>query len=276
MGVPAVVVGGHVAGDHHHGDAIEGGVGDAGGRVGETRTEVAENDRGPSSDTRVPVGGMRGDLFVPHVDELDLAVGHGGEDRDVGVSAETEDVADAAPFQIVDELFSSGWVTSAHCGTPDACAPAGGDDVAASGGTARWSGPRYEWLIGSTRRIGVIVWRSSLAWARIPASREAMNKALPRSLGNPTSLRIAAITPSMLIGIGLPIARVSAASSAAAAARWSPATSASRATDRSRVEPGVAALVLAVAEAGYPLAVRPPVGDQIVGSDGQRTAARGS
>ena len=60
-----------------------------------------------------------------------------------------------------------------------------------------------------------------------------MNKALPRSLGNPTSLRIAAITPSMLIGIGLPIARVSAASSAAAAARWSPATSASRATDRS-------------------------------------------
>ena len=87
VGVPAVVVGGHVTGDHHHGDAIEGGVRDAGGRVGEPRAQVAEHDRGPSSDPRVPIGGVGGDLFMPHVDELELAVGHGGEDRDVGVSA---------------------------------------------------------------------------------------------------------------------------------------------------------------------------------------------
>ena len=138
VGVPAVVVGGHVAGDHHHGDAIERGIGDAGGRVGETRTEVAENDRGPTGDTRVAVGSVRGDLFVPHVDELDRAVGHGGENGDVGVSAQSEDVADAAPFQIADELFSSGWMTSAHCGTPTW--PCGGTDRVV--GSARWSGPR--------------------------------------------------------------------------------------------------------------------------------------
>ena len=42
------------------------------------------------------------------------------------------------------------------------------------------------------------------------------------------------------------------------------------------VEPGVAALVLAVAEAWYPLAVRPPVSDQIVGRGGLGTAPRRS
>ena len=114
VGVPAEVVRGHVAGDDHHRDAIEGGVGHAGGGVGEAGAEVAENDRGPSGDPRVAIGGVRGDLFVPHVDELDAAVGHGGEHRDVGVSAEPEDVADTAPFQVADELFGSGRMASAH------------------------------------------------------------------------------------------------------------------------------------------------------------------
>ena len=178
--VPAVVVGGHVAGDHHHGDAIEGGVGHAGGGVGEARAEVAEHDRGPSGDTRVAIGCVGGDLFVADVDELDAAAGHGGEDGDVGVPAQAEDVADTAPFQIADELFGGGrvgalmavllWlVQRPHRSWADA----GGRDRSTRGSSGRSSAS------------GVIVWRSSLAWARIPARREAMNRALPRSLGKP-------------------------------------------------------------------------------------------
>ena len=43
VGVPAEVVRRDVAGDDHHRDAVEGGVGDAGGGVGEPGAEVAEH-----------------------------------------------------------------------------------------------------------------------------------------------------------------------------------------------------------------------------------------
>ena len=114
VGMTAVVVRRHVAGDDDHRDAIERGVGDAGRRVRQARTEVAENDRGPSGDTRVAVGSVRGDLLVPDVDELDAAAGHRGENGDVGVPTQAEDVSYAAPFQVADELFGSGRVGSAH------------------------------------------------------------------------------------------------------------------------------------------------------------------
>ena len=106
--VPAVVVGGHVAGDHHHRDAIEGGVGHAGGGIGEPGAEVAEHDRGPPRDARVAIGSVGGDLFVADVDELDAAARHRREHGDVGVPAEAEDVADTASFQIPDELLGDG------------------------------------------------------------------------------------------------------------------------------------------------------------------------
>ena len=272
VGVPAVVVGGHVAGDHHHRDAIEGGVGHAGGGVGETRAEVAENDRGPSGDTRVAVGGVRGDLFVPHVDELDAAVGHRGEDRDVGVSAETEDVADTAPFQIADELFGSGWVASAHRGTPDAVLC--GVMHRRSGGSARRSGPRYEWFIGSIRRIG----RHRLAFL------VGVGEDPGEPGGDEQGVAEVAREPDLVEDRGHHAVDVDRHRFADRAGqrrlerrgcREMVARDAGVTGDRQeRVEPGVAALVLAVAEAGYPLAVRPPVGDQIVGSGGQRTAAR--
>ena len=114
VGMTAVVVRRHVAGDDHHGDAIERGVGDAGRRVRQARTEVTENDRGPPGDTCIPVGGVRGDLLVPYVDELDTAAGHRRENGDVGVPTQAEDVPYAAPFQVADELFGCGRVGSAH------------------------------------------------------------------------------------------------------------------------------------------------------------------
>ena len=73
MRVAAEVVRRHVAGDDDHRDAVEGGVGDAGCRVGEPGAEVAEDHRGATGDPGVAVGGMGGDLFVAHVDELDGA-----------------------------------------------------------------------------------------------------------------------------------------------------------------------------------------------------------
>ena len=84
-----------------------------------------------------------------------------------------------------------------------------------------------------------------------------MNRALPRSLGNPTSLRMAAMTPSMLIGIGLPTTRVSAASSAIGCREVVAGHIGLPGDRQESVEAGVAALVLAVAEARYPLAAGP-------------------
>ena len=216
MGVPAEVVRWNVAGDDDHRDAVEGGIGDAGGGVRETGTEVAEDHRRPAGDAGVAVGGVGGDLFVAHVDEVDRAVGHRREDGDVGVPTQPEDMADAAPFEVGDELFGDGRMGRIHGRPP----------------------PPYWWSTGSMRRIGGIVWRSSLAWARMPATREAMNTALPRALGNPISPRIAAIAPSMFIGAGRPSAAVKLASIATAAAMWWPATPTSSATSRSRSSRG--------------------------------------
>ena len=100
------------------------------------------------------------------------------------------------------------------------------------------AGPRYVWLIGSTRRIGAIVWRSSLAWASTPARRDAMKTALPSSLGKPISPRTAAITPSMLIGTGRPTLLWRLVSIAIAAATWSPASPASPTRSSSRSSRG--------------------------------------
>ena len=108
--VATEVVRRHVAGDHDHRDAVEGGVGDAGGAVGEAGTEVAEQHCGSAGDSGVAVGGVGGDLLVPDVDELDRAAGHRREDGDVGVPAQPEDVTDTAALEGADELLGSGWM----------------------------------------------------------------------------------------------------------------------------------------------------------------------
>ncbi len=104
------------------------------------------------ADACVSVRGVGGDLLVTHVDEVDPAVGHGREHGDVGVPAEAEDAGDATPFEVLDELFGRGRMASSHAFTPLAPAAA-----LAFVDKERPAGPRYVWLIGSTRRIGAIV-----------------------------------------------------------------------------------------------------------------------
>ena len=60
---------------------------------------------------------------------------------------------------------------------------------------------------------------------------------------------------------------------ASAAAMCSPATPASSAIDRSAVEPGIAALVLAVSEPGQPPTLSAPLGDDLVGRPLERRVA---
>lgn len=104
--VLAVVVGRHVAGDDDHRDRVERGVGDPGGGVGQARAQVREHDGGPAGGPGVPVGHVGGELLVAGVDELDRALLHGGEHRDVRVAAQTEDVRHAPLFEVAHELVA--------------------------------------------------------------------------------------------------------------------------------------------------------------------------
>jgi hypothetical protein len=100
----AVIVAGNVAGDHHHRDGVQRRVGHAGRGVGQAGAEVAEHHGGLLLDPRIAVGGVRGDLLVTHIDELDRAVGQGGQHGDVGVAAQAEQVADAPVLEVFHQL----------------------------------------------------------------------------------------------------------------------------------------------------------------------------
>ena len=66
---------------------------------------MAEQHRCLAGDACVTVGSVRRDLLVADVDELDGAVRHGGEHRDVRVSAEPEDPGHPSARQVVDQLL---------------------------------------------------------------------------------------------------------------------------------------------------------------------------
>ena len=142
VGVPAEVVRRHVTRDHHHRDAVERGVGHPGGGVGQAGAEVAQHDARPSGHPGVAVGGVRSDLLVAHVHELDVAVRHGGQYGDVRVTAQPEHVANAAPLQVPDELLGGGrwrrhaW-SSQRSGSPGAV----DGEAPTTGDSSRWSGP---------------------------------------------------------------------------------------------------------------------------------------
>ena len=68
---------------------------------------MGEQDGRSSGHPRIGVGGMRGDLLVPHADEVDLAVGHRREHGDVGVAAQAEDMRDAAALEVADQLMGN-------------------------------------------------------------------------------------------------------------------------------------------------------------------------
>ena len=102
VGVLAVVVAGHVAGDDHHGDGVEGGVGHAGEDVGQAGTQVAHDHGGLAGDTGVAVGGGGGHglMAVGDVGHL-LAAGQGIQHTDDRVAAQTEDILHIPALQII-------------------------------------------------------------------------------------------------------------------------------------------------------------------------------
>ena len=104
----AEIVRGHIAGDDHHRNAIERGIGHAGRGVGEPGTQVRQQHRRLARDARVAVGGVRGHLLVAHVDEFDAAARHGGQHGDVGVAAQAEHVAHAALLQVAHQVIGDG------------------------------------------------------------------------------------------------------------------------------------------------------------------------
>ena len=99
----AVVVARDIPGDDDQRDRVQRGVGHAGGGVGQPRREVREEDGGFRACPGVAVGRVGGNLLVTGVDELDLAaLGECRQNSDIGVSAQAEQVGDAALFKITD------------------------------------------------------------------------------------------------------------------------------------------------------------------------------
>ena len=96
----AVVIARNVAGDHHHRNRIERGIGDAGRRIGEAGTEVRHQHADLAGRARVAIGGVRGDLFVTRRDEADLALAERIEEPDHRVAAQPEDHLDAEALEV--------------------------------------------------------------------------------------------------------------------------------------------------------------------------------
>ena len=97
----AEVVRRHVAGNHHHRDRIERGVGDAGGGVGQSGTEMRQQHAGLARRARVAVGGVGRDLLVARRHEADPALSERVEERDDRVPAQAEDHLDAEALEIL-------------------------------------------------------------------------------------------------------------------------------------------------------------------------------
>jgi hypothetical protein len=68
---------------------------------------MAQDDRGLFLGSGVTVCRMGGNLLMPGVDELDGTVFQGGQERNVGMTAEAEDILDPPVFQIFDQLMGN-------------------------------------------------------------------------------------------------------------------------------------------------------------------------
>ena len=104
MRMLAVIVRGHVAGDHDHGNRVERRVRDARRGVRESRSQMRQDHGSLSLRARVAIGHVRGDLLVSHVDELDAALLHRGENGDIGVAAQPKDIFNATILEVFHQL----------------------------------------------------------------------------------------------------------------------------------------------------------------------------
>ena len=91
----------HVAGDHHHRDRVERGVGDAGRGVGEPGAEMGEQHAGLSGGPGVAVRRVRRDLLVPGADVADAALAQRVEHPDHGMAGQAEHHLDAEALEVV-------------------------------------------------------------------------------------------------------------------------------------------------------------------------------
>ena len=101
----AVIVGRDVAGDDHHGNTIQRRIGDPGCAVGQAGAQVRQDHRGPARHPRVTIRRMTGDLLMPNGDKVDGAVRHRRQHRDVGVTAQAENMPHTPVFEVIDQVL---------------------------------------------------------------------------------------------------------------------------------------------------------------------------
>ena len=103
-GVRADERGGHLPGDHHHGNRIHIGIGDAGDRIGRPRAAGHEHHAGLAGRAGIAFGGMGRPRFVAHQDMADILVGKeliiDRQHRAAGIA---EDEFDTLPFEAFDQ-----------------------------------------------------------------------------------------------------------------------------------------------------------------------------
>jgi hypothetical protein len=101
MRVPSVEVRRHIARDHHHRNRIQSGVRDTGGGIRQPRSKMCEQYTNLPGSARVSISGVSGDLFVPSRDKPDFAFTESVEERDDGVTTQTEYHFNADPLEIL-------------------------------------------------------------------------------------------------------------------------------------------------------------------------------
>ena len=90
-----------VAGNHHQRDRVERGVGDAGRGIGETRSQMRQEDTWLSGRSRVAVRGVRGDLLMAGAHVADAAAPERIKHGDDRVSREAENDLHAEPLEVL-------------------------------------------------------------------------------------------------------------------------------------------------------------------------------
>ena len=101
MRMAAVIVRRHVARNDHHGDRIERRIGDTGAGVGQAWSEMRQENPWLAGCPRVPVGCVRGDLFVPRRHKPNPALPERVEECDDRMTAETKHDLDAKALEVI-------------------------------------------------------------------------------------------------------------------------------------------------------------------------------
>ena len=119
MGMAAKVVAGHIAADHHHGNAVQAGVGNAGQGVGEAGSQMAHQHGSLVRQAGVAIGCMGSDLLVAGRNKLQLGgAAHAVQQADHGVAAQAEYILNAAALEIVNNAVRNEFLVLRHFEDP--------------------------------------------------------------------------------------------------------------------------------------------------------------